>query len=120
MASDHVDPQAAGIHWNNLLAGAMRRCTAERDRHPDRFIDVWYLDAVKDPLGQVRRIYDFAGFPMTAGAEAAMADFVRDNPREKRPPHLYTLEQFGLTEDGVHRDFAEYIERFIVPHTEAP
>lgn len=119
MASDHVDPNVPGRHWSDLLARALRRCTAVRDQHPERFIDVWYMDAVKDPLGQARRIYAFAGFPMTPEAEVAITRFVQSNPREKRPPHHYTLAQFGLTEEGIRRDFADYMERFITPRTNA-
>jgi len=47
-------------------ASALERCLAVRDRHPDRFLDVWFLDAVKDPVAQARRIYDAAhlGLPL--------------------------------------------------------
>ena len=43
-----------------------------------------------------------------------MRAFMATNPREGRPPHQYTLEEFGLTAEGIARDFAEYRERFIL------
>jgi hypothetical protein len=95
------------------MAHALAHCLAVRDRHPDRFVDVWFRDAVQDPVGQAHRIYAAAGLPMTAEAEAAMRRFVATNPREGRPPHLYTLEEFGLTRAGIERDFAAYRARFI-------
>jgi len=51
---------------------------------------------------------------MTPEAEAAMQRFLATNPREGRPPHLYSLEEFGLTQAGIERDFAAYRERFIL------
>ena len=35
------------------------------------------------------------------------------NRRELRPPHQYTLDQFGLSEAGLREQFANYRERFI-------
>ena len=115
LASDAVDPKEVARQWNAKMATALRRCLGVRDRHPERFVDVCYLDAVRDPIGQARRIYDVAGLPMTAAAEQAMRAFVATNPREGRPPHQYTLAEFGLSEDGIARDFAEYRARFILP-----
>ena len=46
-----------------------------------------------------------------------MRRFVATNPREGRPPHQYTLEEFGLTAEGIARDFAEYRQRFILSRT---
>jgi len=114
LAADRVDPRDVGRQWSDKMATALTRCMRVREQHPDRFIDVWYMDAVKDPIGEVRRIYEFIGFPLPALAENAMRDFVARNPREKRPPHHYTLAQFGLTEPGIARDFAEYRRRFIL------
>lgn len=115
LASDAVDSKEVARQWNAKMATALRHCLAVRDRYPERFVDVWYLDAVRDPIGQARRIYDVAGLAMTAAAEQAMRAFVATNPREGRPPHQYTLAEFGLSEDGIARDFAEYRARFILP-----
>ena len=35
--------------------------------------------------------------------------------RELRPPHDYTLEQFGLSEAGLREQFSRYRQRFIEP-----
>lgn len=115
LASDSADPHAAGRQWSDKMASALKKCREVRELHPDRFIDVWYMDAVKDPLSQVKRIYEFIGFPLTADAEQAMAAWVAANPREKRPPHVYTLEQFGLSEAQIEGDFKAYREEYIIP-----
>jgi hypothetical protein len=114
LASDAVDPREVARQWSAKMAAALGRCLKVRDRHPDRFVDVWYLDAIRDPIGQARRIYDFAGLALTPEAERAMRAFVAGSPREGRPPHQYTLAEFGLTAEGIARDFAAYRERFIL------
>ena len=114
LASDRVDAREIGRQWNAKMAHALAHCLAVRDRHPERFVDVWFRDAVRDPVGEGRRIYDAAGLVITADADAAMRRFVATNPREGRPPHQYTLEEFGLTRAGIERDFAAYRARFII------
>ena len=97
------------------MSRALRRCMEVRESHEDRFIDVWFADARQDPLAQMRCIYDFAGMELTPETEEKMRRWLVDNAREKRVAHIYTLEQFGLTEEGIRRDFAAYRERFITP-----
>ena len=45
------------------------------------------------------------------GASAAnrMREWAVENSRDKRPGHSYTLEKFGFTEEGLRRDFANYL-----------
>jgi hypothetical protein len=49
---------------------------------------------------------------MTPEVEAAMTDWLAENARDKRAAHHYTLEQFGLTTEGLAADFADYLRRF--------
>jgi hypothetical protein len=114
LVAETVDPKEVARQWSGKMAAALRRCLEVRDLHPDRFLDVWFLDAVKDPVGQARRIYDVAGLSFPAEVESAMQAFMATNPREGRPPHQYTLEEFGLSADGIARDFQAYRERFIL------
>jgi len=113
LAAERVDAQAIGRQWNAKMAHALAHCLAVRERYPEHFVDVWFQDAVRDPVEQARRIYDVAGLKWTPDAEAAMRRFAATNPREGRPPHLYSLEEFGLTRAGIERDFAAYRARFV-------
>ena len=95
------------------MSRALQHCMEVREAHEDRFIDIWFADAMRDPLAQIRRIYDFTGMELTPEAEANMRQWTVDNARDKRVAHSYTLEQFGLSEQGIRGDFAAYRERFI-------
>ena len=116
LASDNVDPKEAGRHWAGKFKRATMRSLEIRDAGMGRFIDIWYRDVQKDPVLQIRRIYEFAGMELTGEVEQSMMSWTKEHSRDKRPSHHYTLEQFGFTREGLKRDFAEYRERFILPH----
>jgi hypothetical protein len=106
--SDAVDPLAIGAHWQRKLARATRRALATRAGRDERFLDLDYQELVAEPLACVQRIYDFAGMELTADALAAMKEWAVENARDRRPVHRYTLAEFGMTEEALARDFAEY------------
>ena len=116
MNSDHADPKRVGRQWKQRMAWAVRRALAARDRLPraeSRFTDVWYRDAVADPLAQVERVYAAAGLELDAPTRAEMRDWLLRNHTRSRPPvHRYTLEQFGLTREEIREAFADYLARF--------
>jgi Sulfotransferase family len=82
---------------------AVRRATPRR-----RWIDVWFGDFVADPLAVVERIHGELGLDLPADVRSRMARFVGENGRDKRPPHGYALERFGLDPESIRREFATY------------
>jgi hypothetical protein len=114
LATEEPDALEVGRQCLDRYAGTQRRCLAARERLPaDAFVDVRYRDVARDPIGVVRQIYETVDRPLTPAAEAAMAAWVKANPREYRPPHEYSMETFGLTREAIEREFAEYRARFI-------
>lgn len=113
LGSDHVDALEIGAHWGRKLAWATRRALRARTGREERFLDVDYEELVRDPMVCVRRIYAFAGMPLTPEAVQCMREWAVENARDRRPVHRYTLEQFGMSEASLARDFAEYRERFL-------
>lgn len=113
---DESNPHEAGRQWKERMAWSTRRCLASRERvSEDRFADIWFRDALTRPIEEVERVYEIFGIEMTPEARAAMEAWVRENPRDKRPVHEYTLEDFGFSEKEIESDFAEYRKRFIEP-----
>jgi hypothetical protein len=115
IGTDRPDAVEVGRHWGAKMSRALRRCMEIRATCEDRFLDIWYQDVNRDPMAAIQRIYDFAGMELDAEAERRMRQWSVDHSRDKRPAHHYTLEQYGFTEEGIRRDFAEYRERFILP-----
>ena len=118
--SDEADPLEAARESSATLENDLRRCLQVRDTlAPDKFIDVDFRDTVSDPIGVVERIYHQIGMPMTDLARAQIRAYLETHPREGRPKHSYTLEQFGFTEEEVRRRFQQYRARHIEPARES-
>lgn len=112
--SDSADRQEAGRQWCETLELHLNRCMALREQLGDnRFIDVDFRDTVKNPIGVVERIYERIGLPMTSQARAEIEAYRARHPREARPKHDYTLEQFGFTQSDLERRFKNYREHYL-------
>ena len=114
LAADEVDRHEVGRQVEARYAWALERCLRSREKWPEAFLDVGYRDVGRDPIGEIQRIYAFLGERLSASAETAMRRWLAQNAREDRPPHEYTLADFGLAREQIERDFAEYRERFIL------
>lgn len=114
--SEHADPVQAGRQWSYKFARGMRNAMVFRDCAPaDRFMDVWYLDAVSKPMEVAQAVYPFIGMTWSVTAERTMRAWLGLNARERRPAHEYSLEKLGLSEEQLKMDFSEYRERYILP-----
>jgi hypothetical protein len=114
MHADTVDPHRVGAQWLQRMGWTNDRALATRAAWPDddtRVTDIGFDDAVTDPIGQVGRVYDAVGLPLTAEAEDAMRRWLAERPREAaRPP--YGLADYGLRPEQVDERFARYHKRF--------
>lgn len=115
--SDSADPKEVGRQWARIFARGMKHTMRVRGQLPaDRFLDLWFRDTVSQPLKEIEKVYRFIGMDLTDEAKAAMEAWQEHNRRELRPPHEYSLADFGFTEEGIGEQFAEYREKFIEGH----
>ena len=114
MHADTVDLHRVGAQWLQRMGWTNDRAMQIRDGWSDdaaRVTDISFDEAVADPIGQVGRVYDAIGLPLTAAAEDAMRHWLHERPREAaRPP--YGLESYGLRPEQVDERFALYNNRF--------
>ncbi len=114
--SDRVDPVEVGAEWSrNVLRTVKRGMAARRSIAGERFLDVFYPRLLDDPLGQVERIYAFAGIPLSRRAGEAVAGAVRRNVQHRHGRHHYRPQDFGLDPGLLRLAFSEYSDRFEVP-----
>ena len=113
--SDQVDAVGVARHWQAKNARMIERAMAVRDAHPDSFLDVMYADLMRAPMGEIERIYAFAGLELTAGVRAAIEQARSDNRKDKHGAHRYALADFGLEPATVAQDYAAYLQRFHIP-----
>jgi hypothetical protein len=108
-----VDSKDLGPIVLEYLARSLERGLEARDRSdPARFIDVDYRTFTAAPIEQIERIYAHFGLDWSPATEAAMLGFLDENPQHKHGTHHYSLEEFGLSAEGVRERLRFYTERF--------
>ena len=115
MGSDAADAREAARQWSATLEQHLNHCLAQRARLKNTFIDVDFRETVSDPVRVVERIYGRIGLPITAATRAGVTAYMNTNPREGRPKHEYTLEEFGFDRADLERRFKAYREKHILP-----
>lgn len=106
MLGDSVDLHAIGTRELSIWSTAARRACDIRERRPESFFDVDYRDLLAEPMGVVSAIYGNFGITLSAGAESAMRDWLRDNRQGKHGIHEYQAEDFGLDPTTIREAFA--------------
>lgn len=99
----------------DFMSGMLNRATRfriGRAELKERWVDVAYVDLVRDPLAAVRAIYDRFGWRLEPAAVDRMEAWrSRQAERRRRETrHRYRLEDYGLTAEGVDAAFAPYLE----------
>jgi len=113
--SDSADPKEVGRVWSRKFANGMRHTMSVRQKMDEsQFLDLWFKDTVSQPLIEIQKIYNFLGMDLTEEAKVEMTQWQDFNRRELRPPHEYTLAQFGLSAAGLERQFSAYRKKFIL------
>jgi hypothetical protein len=114
MFSDHLDRHYLGRLNVEQWTLGMQRVLEFRDEHgDDRFFDMDFRAVQADPVGQVRRLYEWLGEPVTDEFEAGMRRWWHENAEERELNVHPAPEEFGLDLDQVREGFAPYIERFV-------
>jgi hypothetical protein len=98
----------------HLRVGVEQAMAARARMGDDRFFDVHHRRMVKDPMGTVHDVYEWLGLELSPDAEASIARWQDDNRSGAHGTHRYTAEEFGLTDEQLRSDFAEYTDHFDV------
>jgi hypothetical protein len=110
---DAVDLEAMGRAAMWQMRYHVERPLRARERiGADRFFDMYYHEMMRDPMDVMRRIYDWAGDPLSAETEARMRNWLADHPQDRFALNTYSLDQYGLTVRQLEPVFAEYLDTF--------
>jgi len=109
MSSDEISNEVIGQYWPARLQELMQMFMDVRSSgtNDSRFIDVYYQDLLKDPVGQGIQILR-AAVALDDKSEAAMQAWVDGNQRGERKAHSYSAEEFGLSDEGIQKQFQSY------------
>lgn len=112
MFNDDLDLHSMGAlnveHWSV----GMERALAFRDAGNDhRFYDMDFRAVQRDPIGEVRDLYDWLGEPVSEAFEAGMKRWWRENAASRAPNVHPDPATFGIDLEAVRPLFARYVER---------
>jgi hypothetical protein len=91
------------VDWYRHLFEFRQRIEAER------YYCIDYRDLVRDPLGTVERLYSHFQWPMPPTMRVKLEQ-ASARQREFKSKHEYTLEEFGLTREGVQRELGDLLD----------
>jgi Sulfotransferase family len=97
-----------------LQAHITRPLQTRRRIGGDRFFDLHYAALMRDPIGVMRALYDWAGDELTPSTEHAMLDWLHRNPQDRFGVQPYSLDGSGVTRTDLEPVFAEYLSTFDV------
>jgi len=91
-------------------ASSIRRHFRNRERLGLTILDVPYSKLVKEPGSVIEEIYRFAGLPLTDASRKKIMDWNNSNPKNRHGRHVYSLNEYGYTEEKISQVFSDYIE----------
>lgn len=110
-----INPGVMGRNAMEQMKYHVERALRARDRIGDeRFFHMYYSDMMRDPLGVMRRIYDWAGDTLTPEVEAGMQTWLDGHPQDLFGVNSYSLDEYGLSVEELEPIFAEYLATFDV------
>jgi hypothetical protein len=110
--TDDIDYDWIGTSNVAEWTTGMRRVLEFRDAgHDDRFFDIDFRAMHGDPVGEIRRLYDWLGEPVSDEFATAMREWW-ETSGEKEPNTHPDLAMFGLDLGEVRPLFADYTARY--------
>jgi hypothetical protein len=107
------DIAAAAPFLISQLRAHVERPLRARERIGDeRFFHLHYAGLMRDPVRQMRLLYEWAGDPLLPEVEQAMRDCLERHPQDRFGPHRYSLEEFGVTKADLASAYDEYLSAF--------
>lgn len=104
-----TDPYLAASRFNQIID------QIEAGEIPEKQIfHMLYRDLVKDTMGTLTAMYEHFGVPLTERGRDGMENYLRESPRDNRPPHRFSIgspEAVAQARDA----FRHYQEYFDIP-----
>ncbi len=67
---------------------------------------------ISDPLEEVHKLYEFNKMSFSQDAKKGMIEYINNNTKkQKHGKHIYSMEEFGLTEEFITAEFKDLTDR---------
>jgi Sulfotransferase family len=114
MGADLDTDVIVGNVLHQLSAHISRPLQTRRRIGDDRFFDLHYADLMRDPIGVMRALYDWAADDLTPATERAMLRWLQEHPQDRHGVMPYSLDSSGVTRADLEPLFDEYLSVFDV------
>lgn len=111
--SDAVEPTALGPYWSARFATSLGQFAEVRRARPERFVDVRFRDAVREPVARALTVLRALGLEPDRDDEVAFTGYVERDREQRDARHEYTAAEFGLSEQELAEKFGDYIEEYV-------
>lgn len=118
MSSNEVD--AAEIarewaQWNALGLNASAQFRSSGAIPKGRVVDVSFYEFMRDPLGEIEKIYASFGLVLSNESSESMRTYLRTHNTEQHGAHRYSFEDTGLNLEEERERVALYQDYFATP-----
>lgn len=114
-AKESCDPKFVGRDMKSYYLNHLKKIVEFRNSNEDKsrqFYDLSYAGFISNPIGEIEKIYNYFGIPLTDEALNSMRSFLNNNSQNKHGKHVYKLESFGYDTEMFQQEFKFYCDRF--------
>ena len=111
--TNSYDKNKIGEHWATKLSKVLNHCMEVSNANPDNFLNLDFLNMIKDPIAEMNNVYSFINEDFSDQAENAMQAWKEENQHEMGS-HRYSLEEFGLESTFIETNFSKYTNQYIL------
>jgi hypothetical protein len=111
-----VDPSVVGRQMLDFVQRHIDRIMSFcSGAHAARVVHVDYYRLIDNPAAVMNDVHAALGLQTPPGLRDAVSDWHRRNPKNARGANAYALATYGLEEQAVAAQFADYMRRFEIP-----
>jgi hypothetical protein len=82
-------------------------------KNPEQFYDFQFDDVIHRPIDSIADLYQHFGLNLNDKSREKMQFFIDNRPRTMHGKHVYTMEEFGLTEEKQGPLFSDYRKKYV-------
>lgn len=117
---NYLSRAVLGAEASDVVLNVLRQLRSHIDRPmttrkrigDDRFFDLHYAELMRDPVGVMRSLYEWAGDDLTPATERAMLSWLEGHPQDRLGAAPYSLDGSGVTRAELEPIFNDYITAF--------
>ena len=82
-------------------------------KNAEQFYDFQFDDVIHRPIDGIADLYQHFDLNLNGESREKMQFFINNRPRTMHGKHVYTMKQFGLTEEKQGPLFSDYRKKYV-------